>query len=534
MQFELISFPFLCFVFLVAANLNRRVRKDLALSLVIAWLAICNLIQGINAVIWAGNSQLRAPVWCDIVTKLVLGAMIALSASCLCTMRKLELLASSRPLRLESRHRTKWVVIEVIACVVVPVLYMATHLLFQNHRFDILQHYGCAASVYPATISLVFMWLPPLVCCVLSFVLCGIIVHHSYQNTPSQFSQHIYARTSRKAGYFIRRLSVTILTSMVLFIIISFSMIAGDTNAKMSWPLIHADFSIVHVVTSNNENPSIRSIWWGLRFISLVYILLAVTSGEVRDGTKGIPVWRSERSSNDVPRHRFASSRSSMPTIPPTVPRPRSVSLDMRSGWDDMWETKSSLRTLFLSDSSRAKSPTSPTLSPSPTRMDDAFLASALNHVGPSMTAYSSGFNAPVIPAPPVHRPPRRVPSQSLPVQRLPSPTMVVSPRTSKISSVFDAHWPQPPESPVSSTPCPSRAVSPYTAADCPEHVEDDTMSITAHEVSVQHAAMFTVPSSPPREEFINRAQSLKGSWNPDDFSYQESHLYEATVLETV
>jgi hypothetical protein len=128
----------------------------------------------------------------------------------------------------------------------------------------------------------------------------GIIVHHSYQNTPSQFSQHIYARTSRKAGYFIRRLSVTILTSMVLFIIISFSMIAGDTNAKMSWPLIHADFSIVHVVTSNNENPSIRSIWWGLRFISLVYILLAVTSGEVRDVTKGIPVWRSERSSNDV------------------------------------------------------------------------------------------------------------------------------------------------------------------------------------------------------------------------------------------
>lgn len=58
------------------------------------------------------------------VTKLVLGAMIALPASCLCTMRKLELVASSRPLRTESNSR-KWVVIEVFSCVVAPVLYMS-------------------------------------------------------------------------------------------------------------------------------------------------------------------------------------------------------------------------------------------------------------------------------------------------------------------------------------------------------------------------------------------------------------------------
>lgn len=66
MQFELIFFPFICFASLVAANLNQRVREDIALSSVIAWLAACNLIQGINAIIWTGNSQLHAPVWCDI------------------------------------------------------------------------------------------------------------------------------------------------------------------------------------------------------------------------------------------------------------------------------------------------------------------------------------------------------------------------------------------------------------------------------------------------------------------------------------
>ena len=203
-----------------------------------------------------------------------------------------------------------------------------------------------------------------------------------------------------------------------------------------------------------------------------------------------------------------------------------------------MWETKSSFRSLFSPDLPRAKSPTSPsrpTLSPSPTMMmDDAYLASALNHVGPSMP-YSPGFNAPIIPAPPVHKPPRREPSRTSPVQRLPSPTMLVSPRTSRISSVFDARWPQPPESPsFPPTPSPSRAVSPYEVPTCPEAIEEDSMSITAHEVSVEHAEMLTVPSSPVRDRFMSQGQSLKGSWNQNDSSYQEHYLYGTTVQETV
>ncbi|KAF8725083.1 hypothetical protein AX14_008399 [Amanita brunnescens Koide BX004] len=494
--------------------------------------------HGVISVFIANSIQCSLLPHAKSVTKIVLGAMIALPASCLCTMRKLEFVASSRPRRSESNVR-KWVVIEVISCVVVPVLYMSMHLLFQNHRFDILQDYGCSASVYPATVSVVFMWFPPLICCVLSFILCGNIVHHSYKTAPG-FSQHIYARTSRKATYFIRRLSVTMLASMVLFIIILFSMIAGDTNAKMSWGLIHADFGVVHVITSDNENPSIRSIWWGLRFISFVYILLAFTWGEVRDGTKWIRVWWNRRSSNARPHRRFASSRSSMPRVPPAIPTPRSMSLDMRSGWDDMWETRSSFRSLFSSESSRAKSPTSPsrpTLSPSPTMMDDAYLASALNHVGSSMP-YSPGFNAPVIPAPPVHKPPRRAPSRSSPVQRLPSPTMLVSPRSSRISSVFDAYWPQPPESPCfPPTPSPSRAVSPYEAATCLEPVEEDSMSITAHEVSVEHAEMLTVPSSPVRDRIMSQGQDLKAAtYNAlyDTILYSAIRYFMCFLLVTI
>lgn len=30
------------------------------------WLTICNIIHGINSIIWAGNVDTHVPVWCDI------------------------------------------------------------------------------------------------------------------------------------------------------------------------------------------------------------------------------------------------------------------------------------------------------------------------------------------------------------------------------------------------------------------------------------------------------------------------------------
>ncbi|KAG6827326.1 hypothetical protein H0H87_005063, partial [Tephrocybe sp. NHM501043] len=43
-----------------------RVRCNVANLAVVAWLVGANLVHGINAIIWAGNVELRVPVWCDI------------------------------------------------------------------------------------------------------------------------------------------------------------------------------------------------------------------------------------------------------------------------------------------------------------------------------------------------------------------------------------------------------------------------------------------------------------------------------------
>ena len=66
MHAELPAVSFLCFAFLVVFIPIRRVRCNMVNLAIVSWLAGCNLIHGINALIWAGNVDTRIPEWCDI------------------------------------------------------------------------------------------------------------------------------------------------------------------------------------------------------------------------------------------------------------------------------------------------------------------------------------------------------------------------------------------------------------------------------------------------------------------------------------
>lgn len=52
----------------LCVKLERRSNLNVANISIIGWLLVCNLIHAINAIIWAGNNDLKvhALVWCDI------------------------------------------------------------------------------------------------------------------------------------------------------------------------------------------------------------------------------------------------------------------------------------------------------------------------------------------------------------------------------------------------------------------------------------------------------------------------------------
>ena len=66
MQANLAAISFVCALLLALFIPIARVRQDVANLAIVSWLLGANVVHGINAVIWAGNVEVRATVWCDI------------------------------------------------------------------------------------------------------------------------------------------------------------------------------------------------------------------------------------------------------------------------------------------------------------------------------------------------------------------------------------------------------------------------------------------------------------------------------------
>nr|QQL12038.1 mating-type protein STE3.s1 [Hypsizygus marmoreus] len=483
MRAELPAISFVCAVLIAVFIPVRRVRCNVANLAIVSWLVGCNVVHGANAIIWAGNVDIHVPVWCDLVTKLLLGAQMALPGACLCISRRLELVASTRPISNDPKSQRNRLLIEFLFCYIIPVMYMALHLIAQDHRFDLVKDIGCSASIHPSTPVLILIWVPPIIICAISFILSGLAIHRSFRLPFARFSSHLESRSPLNTSLFVRRIAVSLLTTCTIFIVSLFSVFSiSGFRPWTSWASVHAEFAVIDVVQSRDDIKSIQLAWWGIPAVSIVYILLSFLVGEeARDAAKwirGIIIEMSKprpRPLIVLPTHvdkaatEMVSRSQSLST-----PRPKPQALDLKSGWDDMLVSKkpklwspgrrspTSLRAMTPSPS-----PTSASASPSSAASaseDEAFIASTANYLG-SPIAKTLGISPPalILSPPPAYVSPRKVtqdrpqtPTPTRPVPPMsplnlhdipPSPRRVPDDVESVISSVFDARWPQPPAS---------------------------------------------------------------------------------------
>ncbi|KAJ7806713.1 pheromone A receptor-domain-containing protein [Mycena olivaceomarginata] len=210
---------------------------------IIAWLFVLNVSYGVNALIWGGNVDIVLPIWCDIVTKIKIGATFALPSSCLCLALQLHAIASS--LKTPNRGR-KGVVVDVVLCFGLPVLIMALHYVVQGHRFDIVEDFGCRPAVYISFLSLLLVDLPPAVASLLALVYCGLALFFFLRRriviTRMINSSDTVLTTSR----YIRLMSLTAVLGMWNALMIGIGIWAtygGGFRPWTSWSDVHFNFS---------------------------------------------------------------------------------------------------------------------------------------------------------------------------------------------------------------------------------------------------------------------------------------------------
>lgn len=66
MRAELPAISFLCVAALVLVAPVFASSRNIPVLSLAAWLLCCNVIHGVNTLVWAGNDAIHVPAWCDI------------------------------------------------------------------------------------------------------------------------------------------------------------------------------------------------------------------------------------------------------------------------------------------------------------------------------------------------------------------------------------------------------------------------------------------------------------------------------------
>ncbi|KXN85252.1 Pheromone B beta 1 receptor [Leucoagaricus sp. SymC.cos] len=380
---------FICSAILAFLIAARRVRVNVAKLALVVWLLGCNMVHGINASIWSSNVDLKALGWCDLVTKLVLATTIAVPAACLCISRYLEMISSSRNLPSGAKAFRNRRIFDAILCYLIPFLYMPLHIISQDFRFDLMKGIGCMASVHPSSAGSAVVWLPPIVMCVLSLLLSGMAVRNSLCHPSTHFSTHLESRSTMNSGIWSRTLSISMTLTAATLLVLIFTMFSLSTSDPwISWQHVHQHLGEVHIVGETDQVAGgIKTLWWGLRVITLCYIILVLVLGEEsRDIFKYLAGVK-KPSFNFITSCRRRRNREDkvFPNPPSFDKPPRPLTLGLRSGWDDDLDIKSPglfrLSPKGWKKGGRSSPPMSPSPAPSSKTIDDGYVATSVPYL---------------------------------------------------------------------------------------------------------------------------------------------------------
>ncbi|KAF9803215.1 hypothetical protein IEO21_09726 [Rhodonia placenta] len=222
-----------------------RARNVATLSL-IAWLFVVNVIYGVNTSVWNQNAEVRLIVWCDITTKIIIGANSALPACTLCICKHLELIASGRAVRLTHEDKRRRMFFELAMCFGVPMMLMALQYVVQGHRFDIVEDIGCQPATYYSIPAVFIVWFPPLLFSTITLIYASIALLHFFRQRLT-FAAHLRdANSSLNTSRYLRLIAMSI-TEIVWGT--SFTALAMYDNISpglrpwVSWNYVHSNFS---------------------------------------------------------------------------------------------------------------------------------------------------------------------------------------------------------------------------------------------------------------------------------------------------
>ncbi|KAJ7251676.1 GPCR fungal pheromone mating factor [Mycena rebaudengoi] len=256
-----------------------RARNTTGLSMM-AWLFVSNLTYAINSIIWAGRVDEVVPVWCDIVGKFDIGATVALPGCYLSLALQLWRVLSAS----HTTNKRSVLLLGLFLCWGFPVITMALHYIYQGHRFDIIEDFGCRATFYLSVPAIVLFYVPIAAIVVLTFIFTALAFRAFYIHrrafTAILQSTNSALTTARYVRLMVNIIVLTVWETFVIGIVFGFNFRNG-IKPYTSWADVHWGFSRANQVPMALIPKRLRVwfyiVWWTipLRWAVVLLRLLA-------------------------------------------------------------------------------------------------------------------------------------------------------------------------------------------------------------------------------------------------------------------
>uniref|UniRef100_A0A0W0FUE0 Putative STE3-like pheromone receptor STE3_Mr7 n=1 Tax=Moniliophthora roreri TaxID=221103 RepID=A0A0W0FUE0_MONRR len=213
--------------------------------LYIIWTALACLTQFVNSIAWTGNIDNKAPIWCDISTKFLIGYSVAIPASSLCINRRIYKMMSTNIFPVTRREKMRVLAEELAIGVGIPLLEMILHYITQGHRFDIFEDIGCVPSIYNTWVAVILIVCWPLAIGIVSTIysIMNLIIINKSSSRFRLFLSNDNHSLNRQRYWRITGLAAI---GMCGTIAISFASIFLDMHVGIqpwvSWEDTHYDF----------------------------------------------------------------------------------------------------------------------------------------------------------------------------------------------------------------------------------------------------------------------------------------------------
>ncbi|KAK0219354.1 putative pheromone receptor [Armillaria nabsnona] len=309
---------------------------------IICWLFIMNVIYGVDALVWANNVDIVVPVWCDITTKLIIGANVALPAACLCICIHLEQVASVRNAQTTIADKKRRRIFEVGMCWGLPLIFMALHYVVQGHRFDIIEEYGCRPTTYFSIPAIFIVWIPPILLSIACLVFAGLALRH-FMIRRMTFAAHLNSsKSALTISRYFRLMLMSIMqmiwSSAVTCYTLWFTTIGIPIRTWDNWRHVHSDFLRVDQYPAILLPPLVAKayyfLWWLVPASTIIFVAFFAFGREAVEDYKKWYLWFCRNVLRQTPKTEtkktsFGSwARSSdkngaisLPSIAPSSPR---------------------------------------------------------------------------------------------------------------------------------------------------------------------------------------------------------------------